>query len=80
MVPGWTHDGSVIKKTFSFKNFKEALVFFNEVAKLADQEDHHPDMGIRGWKYVDMAFSTHAVKGLTENDFIMAAKVEALRI
>ncbi len=75
---GWVREGAVLKKSFTFRNFKEALAFFNEVAEIAEQEDHHPDMGIYRWKIVQISFTTHIVNGLTGNDFIMAAKVDEL--
>jgi 4a-hydroxytetrahydrobiopterin dehydratase len=62
-VSDWKVKESSIERTFSFNNFKEALAFFNKVAVVAEEEDHHPDMGIMQWR---------------ENDFIMAAKINAL--
>ncbi len=77
-LEGWVLRGSSIEKTFRFNNFKEALAFFNTVAQIAEEEDHHPDMGIKEWRNVTLSFTSHAANGLTENDFIMAAKVEKL--
>lgn len=77
-ISGWILDGKVIRKNFTFKDFKEALIFFNRVAQVAELEDHHPDMCITKWKNVTLSFTTHAANGLTENDFIMAAKVDSL--
>ncbi|MBA3732955.1 4a-hydroxytetrahydrobiopterin dehydratase [Patescibacteria group bacterium] len=75
---GWTLYRRAIQKTFRFNNFKEALAFFNKVAEISEKEDHHPDMGIYRWRNVDISFTSHAAFGLTENDFIMAAKVDKL--
>ncbi|HEY4489919.1 MAG TPA: 4a-hydroxytetrahydrobiopterin dehydratase [Candidatus Paceibacterota bacterium] len=77
-VEGWQRKGNEIEKTFTFKNFKEALAFFNKVAEIAEEEGHHPDMGIFGWKNVRLNLTTHAVGGLTDNDFVMASKIDHL--
>ncbi len=66
-----------IKRKFRFKDFKEAMVFVNKVADIANHEDHHPDIYIF-YNIVDIELYTHAVKGLSENDFIMAAKIDKL--
>ena len=75
---GWAvHDGKKIVKTFSFPDFKQTMVFVNKVADLAEAEGHHPDM-IVSYGKTAIELSTHAVKGLSENDFILAAKIDAL--
>jgi len=77
-IPSWILDREhihKIRKRFSFKNFKEAILFFNKVADLAEKEGHHPDMCI-SYNKVDVTLFTHAVGGLSENDFIMAAKID----
>lgn len=66
-----------IRRVFSFKNFKEAMVFVNKVADLAEAEGHHPDITIH-YSKVTIELWTHAIRGLSENDFIVAAKIEAL--
>lgn len=76
-TPRWKLQGKKITQTFTFKNFKETMAFVNNVAALAEEEGHHPDMGVH-WGRVDMEFWTHAIGGLSENDFIMAAKVNAI--
>jgi len=76
-VKGWTLDGKIIRKQFIFKNFAEAMEFVNKVADLAEQEDHHPDIKI-SWNKVTLELWTHAINGLSENDFIVAAKVDAI--
>ena len=68
-----------IKKEFVFKNFKQAMAFVNEVADLAEFEGHHPDIYIF-WNKVTLELSTHAIKGLSENDFIMAAKIDSVEV
>ena len=67
-----------IQRKFIFKNFQEALDFVNKVGRLAKQEDHHPDIFIHNYKKVDITLSTHSIGGLSENDFIMAAKTNQL--
>ena len=66
-----------LEKKFRFKDFAEAMKFVNKVAALAEEEDHHPDITIN-WNKVTLQLSTHAIKGLSENDFIMAAKIDKL--
>lgn len=79
-VPDWTllRDGThMLRKQFKFKNFKESMAFVNKVADLAESEGHHPDIKIV-WNKVNLDLFTHAVGGLSKNDFIMAAKINAL--
>lgn len=74
-LPGWQLVENSIQKEFRFKSYKSGLDFAYEVGKIAEEQDHHPDIWI-GWRRVKLTFSTHAIKGLSRNDFIMAAKVE----
>ena len=67
----------MIFKKFSFKTFNQALNFTNKIGKLADKEGHHPDVSL-GWGYSLIMLHTHAIKGLSINDFIMAAKIDIL--
>ena len=77
-VPEWeVLDWHELKRRFKFKDFAEALVFVNKVGSLAESEGHHPDIKF-GWGYAEIATLTHAVDGLSENDFILAAKIDAL--
>jgi 4a-hydroxytetrahydrobiopterin dehydratase len=75
----WTlsADGTALYREFKFKNFYHTMSFVNAVAHVANSEDHHPDLSL-GYNYCNMTFSTHAIKGLSANDFICAAKVDAL--
>ena len=66
-----------IEKEFRFKNFKDALSFLNRVGKIAEEEGHHPDAFI-SYNRVRLGLTTHAIDGLSENDFILAAKIDAL--
>ena len=70
-------DATVISRTFHFKNYYQTLAFVNAVAWIAHRENHHPTMTVE-YKRCHVLYSTHAVKGLSENDFICAAKVNTL--
>jgi 4a-hydroxytetrahydrobiopterin dehydratase len=78
-VPGWElqPDEQKLVRSFKFKDFKEAMAFVNRVADLAEAEGHHPDILI-SWNRVRLELTTHAIKGLSENDFIMAARIGEL--
>jgi 4a-hydroxytetrahydrobiopterin dehydratase len=66
-----------LKKEFKFKNFIESQEFANKVGSIAESEGHHPDIHF-GWGYTKIKIFTHAIKGLTESDFILAAKIDAI--
>jgi len=66
-----------LKKEFSFKNFLESQKFIIEVGKISEDEGHHPDI-IFGWGYAKINITTHAIEGLSENDFILAAKIDKI--
>ncbi|MCB0284504.1 MAG: 4a-hydroxytetrahydrobiopterin dehydratase [Calditrichaeota bacterium] len=68
-------DNKRIKKDYRFNDFKEGMNFAQKVAKIAEEEQHHPDMCVH-YGSVDVQFTTHAIGGLSENDFIMAAKID----
>lgn len=70
-------DNKSIHKEYEFKNFYKTMAFVNAVAWIANQEGHHPDLEI-GYNYCNIKFTTHAIDGLSENDFICAAKIDAL--
>lgn len=77
-VPGWISDKpSAIQKEFKFTDFKEAMAFVNRVADIAETEGHHPDIYVF-YNKVRLELSTHAIGGLSDNDFILAAKINAL--
>ena len=78
-VPGWeVLDNKKIRREFQFKDFEQAMIFINKVADLAESEGHHPDMYLHDWNRVRIKISTHAINGMTENDFILAAKINKL--
>ena len=77
-VPEWEivnwHE---LRRKFKFKNFADALLFVNKIGALAESEGHHPDIKF-GWGYAEITLTTHAGGGLSENDFILAAKIDRL--
>lgn len=81
-LQGWTltHGGERIRKEWVVKNFLAAMRFFNQVADVAEAEGHHPDLHVVGYRNVAIEIWTHAIGGLSENDFILAAKIDALPI
>ena len=76
---GWklAPDGKAIRRDFSFRDFYRTMSFVNALAHIANVEDHHPDLEI-GYNYCRIRYSTHEVKGLSDNDFICAAKIDRL--
>jgi 4a-hydroxytetrahydrobiopterin dehydratase len=77
-IPGWeVVDEHHLTREFRFKNFREALDFVNRVGELAEEQAHHPDIDF-GWGRATVKIFTHKIDGLTESDFILAAKVEGL--
>ena len=81
-VPQWklSADGKCIRREWRVKDFATALDFFARVGQVAESEDHHPDLHLTGYRNVAIELSTHAVGGLTENDFILAAKIDQLPV
>ncbi|TFG31160.1 4a-hydroxytetrahydrobiopterin dehydratase [Candidatus Thorarchaeota archaeon] len=80
VIPGWKKvENSVdkITKTYKFKDFSKSMEFVNKVAEIAEQENHHPDIFIH-WNEVTITAWTHAINGLFDNDFIVAAKIDEL--
>lgn len=74
---GWTLSDGAITKSYSFKNYDQTMAFVNAAAWIAHRQDHHPDMSV-GYSTCRVAYKTHAINGLSENDFICAAKLDAL--
>ena len=79
LAPGWrlAADGRSLHHDFKFRDFQRAISFANCVAHVAELEDHHPDLAL-GYGYVHLTYTTHAIKGLSENDFICAAKIDRI--
>ena len=76
-LQGWELDGKAIAKTFRFKNYFETMAFVNAAAWISHREDHHPDLLV-GYDRCRVSYVTHAIDGLSDNDFICAAKLDAL--
>ncbi len=81
-LAGWrlTHDGQRIRKDWRVKDFMTAIDFFNRVAQIAEDDGHHPDLHVEGYRNVWIEIWTHAIGGLSENDFILAAKIDRLPV
>jgi 4a-hydroxytetrahydrobiopterin dehydratase len=77
-LDGWTVDGASLLKTFQFSNYYETMAFVNATAWVSHHEDHHPDLEV-GYKHCRVRYLTHAIGGLSENDFICAARIDALQ-
>ena len=76
-ISGWEYGNGVIAKTYAFKNYYQTMAFVNAAAWISHREDHHPDL-IVGYSSCRVEYHTHAIKGLSENDFICAAKLDRL--
>ena len=78
-LAGWrlTHDGTRIRRDITLKNFRDCIKLMNNVGAIAEREQHHPDLHLEGYRNVWIEIYTHAVGGLSENDFILAAKIDA---
>ncbi len=77
--PHWRREGREIVRDLECKDFQAALDFVNQAGAVAEAEGHHPDLRIHGYKHVEVRLSTHAIGGLSENDFILAAKLDQLQ-
>ena len=78
-VPGWKLENNKIMRKFIFKNFKEAFDFANDVGRLSEREEHHPDICVQNYKEVNVTLWTHKINGLFDNDFILAAKIDEIK-
>ena len=78
-IPTWQLKDEHLYKKFKFNNFIEAMKFVNSIAEIAEQEGHHPDFCVH-YNRVEVELFTHAIKGLSENDFIVAAKIDKINL
>ncbi len=80
LLPAWelSGDGKSIFCEYLMKNFIEAIHFVNRIAKVAEKEDHHPDLHLTGYRRLKIVLKTHAIGGLSTNDFVLAAKIDKL--
>jgi 4a-hydroxytetrahydrobiopterin dehydratase len=76
-VPGWKLEKGAIRKEYTFADFREAIAFVNKVADIAESEGHHPDIMI-WYRIVTLVLTTHAIGGLSINDFVLASKIDTL--
>ena len=79
-VPLWrlSDNGTRIRRDWTLKNFRDGIKLLNNVAALAEREQHHPDLHLEGYRHVWIEIFTHAIGGLSENDFILAAKIDQI--
>lgn len=79
-VPEWkrTEGGKLIRRKYEFDDFVSAMAFLQKVGTLAEEEGHHPDLHLTGYRHVAVELTTHAIGGLSANDFIVAAKIDRL--
>ncbi len=78
-VPGWELiEGKAIRRKITCKSFLDAVALIDKIAPIAEADDHHPDLHLTGYKRLSIELSTHAIGGLSENDFILAAKINTL--
>ena len=81
-LPGWrlSKDSQSIRKSWRLKDFNAAIKFIQSIARLAEKENHHPDLHLTNYRDLAIEISTHAIGGLSENDFILAAKIDLLPV
>eukprot|EP00933_Yihiella_yeosuensis_P030467 TRINITY_DN24105_c1_g4_i2.p2 TRINITY_DN24105_c1_g4~~TRINITY_DN24105_c1_g4_i2.p2 ORF type:complete len:164 (-),score=39.84 TRINITY_DN24105_c1_g4_i2:637-1128(-) len=81
-LPQWmlSEDEKVISRKFVAKNWKAAMQFLNNVSEIAEEEGHHPDIHLTGWRNVHLDLSTHSIGGLSLPDFVLAAKIDAIKV
>lgn len=77
-IPEWslTDDGRMISRKWTLKNFVEAMKLANRAGEIAEEDQHHPDFHLTGYRHLQIDLTTHAIGGLSENDFILAAKID----
>ena len=80
-IPDWqsSEDGKSISRTFRFADYGQTIAFVNKVAAIADEQDHHPDMLV-SYNRCTVTYTTHSAGGLSENDFIIAAKIDSISV
>src|SRR5438270_172495 len=77
-VPGWNVEGGKLTRELKLKDFRAALDLVNRIGEVAEAEGHHPDLYLHGWNHVRIDLHTHSIGGLSDNDFILAAKINEL--
>jgi len=79
-VKDWKLVDNTLEKNFKLSNFKQAIEFINRVADIAESENHHPDILLWGWNNVKLTLTTHAVKGLSKKDFVLASRIDQIEL
>ena len=79
-VKDWKLVDNSIEKNYKLINFRQAIEFIDKVADIAEAENHHPDILLWGWNNVKLTLSTHTVKGLSENDFVLASRIDEIKL
>ncbi len=79
-IQGWKLVGDAIEKNYKFADFKQAIHFIDKVAEIAEAENHHPDILLWSWNNVKLTLTTHKTKSLSENDFVLAAKIDQIKL
>lgn len=77
-VPQWRLEDARLARSLRFPDFRQALSFVNEVGELAEEEGHHPDVRLHGWNRLELELTTHAIGGLSPNDFVLARAIDVL--
>ena len=80
LIPSWTLSEGKLSHSYELKDFRAALAWVNRVGMLAEEEGHHPNFHITGWNQVELVLYTHAVGGLTDNDFVLAKAIDDLAV
>jgi 4a-hydroxytetrahydrobiopterin dehydratase len=78
LLPGWKLEGGEIARTWAMKDFVSAVALIDRIKDAAQEADHHPDLHLTGYRNLEIRLSTHSIGGLSENDFILAARIEKL--
>ena len=78
-LQGWTLVNSTIEKNYKFADFRQAIEFINKVADVAEAENHHPDVLLWNWNNVKLTITTHSIKDLSEQDFILASMIDKIK-
>jgi 4a-hydroxytetrahydrobiopterin dehydratase len=79
-IKDWKLVDNTLEKNFKLGNFRQAIEFINKVADLAESENHHPDILLWGWNNVKLTLTTHAVKGLSNKDFLLASRIDQIKL
>lgn len=78
-VPAWSLEGPGIVRRYALPDFASALALLNRIGAVAEEEGHHPDLRLHAWRHLEVVLFTHKVQGLTEADFVLAAKIDLLK-